>query len=72
MEEIRAVIGDQNMQNAFWLVVGSLVLSNAGLIASGVVSHFRKIRKMRRDIDTAWVEIRLLKKALADKEGEEK
>lgn len=71
-ESARAVIGDQNMQMAFWTVIGSLVLSNAGLIAKEILSHFRGLRKMRKDIDSAWIEIRILKKALSDKEGEKK
>jgi hypothetical protein len=69
MEEMRTAIGDQNMQSAFWFMVGSLIVSNAGLLVGAVVSHFKRLRKMRSDIDAAWIEIRLLKKAQADKKG---
>ena len=61
---------DQNMISAFWVVVGSLVLSNFGLIASGIHSYYRKQVKLRKDIDSAWVEIRLLKKSINENNKE--
>lgn len=55
---VRAAIGDENLQKAFWLAIGSLVFSNAGLIIGAVVSHFRKIAKMRSDLNEAFRRIR--------------
>lgn len=64
MDVLRAIIGDQNMVTAFWLMIGSLILSNAGLIVHGVISHFKKLNKMRIDINSAHQEIRTIKKQI--------
>ena len=52
---------DNQTMTAFWIVMGSLVLSNAGLIFNAVYSHFKRLNKMRVDIDAAHKEIRKLK-----------
>ncbi|KYG65264.1 hypothetical protein AZI87_11965 [Bdellovibrio bacteriovorus] len=71
MESVRAVIGDQNLVSAFWMVIGSVVLSNIGLLVGAAVSHFRKIQKMRKDINEAHRLIRILRNQNNDSnEGE--
>ncbi|MBX2986485.1 MAG: hypothetical protein KF802_01180 [Bdellovibrionaceae bacterium] len=67
MEVIIAEIGQQNIVAAFWIVIGGLLLSNAGLVIQSVVSHFQKINKMRADINEAFKEIRELKKKEKEK-----
>ena len=64
MTSIAAAVGEQNMQIAFWTVIGGLLLSNAGLVVQAVFSHFQKINKMRADLNEAFKRIR----ALEDKE----
>lgn len=70
MESIRAAIGDQNLQSAFWLMVGSLILSNAGLIVGAIISHIKNVHKMRLDLNEAFRRIRILEKQ--NEKGEEK
>ncbi len=67
METLRAAIGDENMLRAFWLMAGSLVLSNAGLIVGAIVAHVRKVNKLRTDLNKAFERIRAL-----ENQGEKK
>lgn len=62
MDAIAAVIGEQNIQTAFWLVVGGLVLSNSGLIFQAVYSHIKKVNKNSVDLNEAFRRIRALEK----------
>lgn len=64
MEAFRAAIGDQNMINAFWLVVGSMAISNIGLIIQAFISYFKKINKAQADIKSAHDKIRELQKQI--------
>ena len=47
---------------AFWLVIGSLVLSNIGLIVNAVYSHIKKVNKLSADVTEAHKKIRSLEK----------
>lgn len=58
---MNAPIDNQTM-TAFWLVIGSLVLSNVGLIINAVYSHIKKVNKMGDDITSAHKKIRVLEK----------
>lgn len=58
--KLQASIGEQNMQTAFWAMLGSLVLSNIGLIIGAFFSHIRKFNKMRIDINEAHKKLREL------------
>lgn len=53
---------DNQTMTAFWLVIGSLVLSNVGLIINAVYSHIKKVNKMGDDITSAHKKIRALEK----------
>lgn len=62
---------DSQSVTAFWLVIGSLVLSNLGLIINAVYSHFKRINKMSDDLDSAHKKIRVLEKTKQNKITEE-
>lgn len=51
---------DNQTMTAFWLVIGSLVLSNVGLIINAVYSHLKKINKMCDDLNAAHKKIKVL------------
>lgn len=59
-QAIKALVGEQSLQSAFWVMLGSLVLSNAGLIVGAILSHFRRLRRMRTDLNRAFERIRAL------------
>ncbi|MFN3453527.1 MAG: hypothetical protein ACK41T_01105 [Pseudobdellovibrio sp.] len=67
MIELQEPVGNQAMTSAFWMVIGSLVLSNVGLIINAVYSHLKKINKMSADVNAAHKEIRELKKQIKEK-----
>lgn len=51
---------DNQTMTAFWLVIGSLVLSNIGLVINAVYSHIKKVNKVCTDMDAAHKKIRYL------------
>ena len=56
-----AMVSPEQIQ-AFLFVFGFLAISNAGAIVSAAMSYFWRFKKMRLDIESAWREIRALKK----------
>lgn len=51
---------DNQTMTAFWLVIGSLILSNVGLIINAVYSHLKKINKLCDDVNAAHKKIKVL------------
>lgn len=59
----------ENKSQEFWI----LVLQNIGLVAGLVIQHFKRIRKLERDLNAAHTAIRemKLKISLGGKQNEE-
>lgn len=70
MENVKALIGEQNFNAAFWTVVGSLVLSNIAFIIKFFLEVYWKNKKMRLDLNEAFRRIRILEKDKDSNEGE--
>jgi hypothetical protein len=54
----------------FFYVLAILLLTNITTVLGGVFSHFRRIKRMRRDINNAFAMIRTLKDEIKNLKGE--
>jgi bacteriorhodopsin len=55
----------------FFYVIGFLALTNISTVLGGVFSYFRRIKRMRRDINNAFAMIRTLKDEVKNLKKEE-
>ena len=62
MESIRALLGESNLQSAFWFVTGSVVLSNIGLVIGALISRIKKESKFEIDLNVAFKRIKRIEK----------
>lgn len=67
MIETKAAFSADQVQ-AVLFVLGSLAISNIASLVGAVWSHFRRIAKMRRDINIAFQKIRALEEENQNKE----
>lgn len=57
---------------AFLFVLASLVITNIGGILGAVFEYFRRVRKIRRDVNQAFMRIRALEEKQNQKQSEGK